>query len=99
MNLLPKVIQKIILKNKETMELHTKYFKCIDQIRSIDYFVQEDSSSRMMSVNISTNYFLENNGSDIWIHNFKGRYETVTSIHHNNLETQITFEDYIIHSF
>ena len=110
MNHLPKVIEIIILEKKQEIELHMKFEKCLNQIKSMKYCVNNDiASSRIISTSKSTSYFMENYGLELWIHKFVkrgkgdvweiGSYEQITTIYHTKSITDIIFNDYILHSY
>jgi hypothetical protein len=91
MNILPLEIESMILQKKYEIETHIKFKNCIDQIDLMLYYVDNNViSSRIISDSKFTNYYIENDGIELWIQDFSHRTETVTVIYHLRSSIDIT---------
>ena len=96
MDQLPNSLKLIILKQKDEIEHHIKYKKCINQINKLTHYVDNDITSTIMISNSKyTNYFIENNG-DLWIYKYVGSHEYISIIHHNIIN--VIINNIVLHS-
>jgi hypothetical protein len=96
--MIPLVIEKIILINIYEMKRHLKFKKCLDQIESIQYIVNNNMAScRMIHPGRSTNYYRENI-IELWIHKHVDNKEYVSIIHDLRLFIDIIHHNCVIHS-
>jgi hypothetical protein len=97
--MIPLVIETIILKRIYEIERHLKFKKCLDEIKLIDYNCNNDTAScRIISSDRSTNYFIENNNIELWIHKHISNKEFISTIFDCRLFIDIINNNCIIHS-
>jgi len=97
--MIPLVIEKIILKRIYEIKRHLKFKKCLDEIESIDYHCNNDTAScRILYPYRSTNYFIENNNIELWIHKHISNKEYISTIYECRLFIDIIHNNCIIHS-